>query len=252
MRSILIRWSTHRQRYSLKLPTGCRFVRKRLPTNSSLDWVSLTESHFVWVLPTKSYFCWKLPTEKFKSYRVTHRKMFLFKCYPHKSVLLVNYPQKTVIVWGYPQKWVSLKRYPQKGEKGLGLPIHMKLSQERKKAVYSFCVYMCMPLSSRSSRALLGPPYCTPPVCVCVLLCFIKPILGNHYVWYGGFIVSKPREKHPRSEIANIPTSRVTISAVLGALAVCRHNNNKTKIGPGRMAQTPAPEPLAGLGDHLW
>jgi len=41
---------------------------------------------------------------------------------------------------------------------------------------------------------------------VCALLCFIKPILGNHYVRSRGFIVSEPRETHPRSEIADIPT----------------------------------------------
>jgi len=29
-----------------------------------------------------------------------------------------------------------------------------------------------------------------------VLLCFIKPILGNHYVRYWGFIVSDHREKN--------------------------------------------------------
>jgi len=29
---------------------------------------------------------------------------------------------------------------------------------------------------------------------VCVLLCFIKPILGNRYVRSRGFIVSEPRE----------------------------------------------------------
>ena len=36
---------------------------------------------------------------------------------------------------------------------------------------------------------------------VCVLLCFIKPILGNHYVWSRGFIVSEPMETYPRSKI---------------------------------------------------
>ena len=41
---------------------------------------------------------------------------------------------------------------------------------------------------------------------VCVLLCFIKPILGNRYVRSRGFIVSEPRETHPRSEIADVPT----------------------------------------------
>jgi len=41
----------------------------------------------------------------------------------------------------------------------------------------------------------------------CVLFCFIKLILGNHYVWSQGFIVSEPRETHPRSEIADVPTS---------------------------------------------
>jgi len=34
---------------------------------------------------------------------------------------------------------------------------------------------------------------------VCVLLCFIKPILGNRYVRSQGFIVSEPSETHPRS-----------------------------------------------------
>ena len=38
---------------------------------------------------------------------------------------------------------------------------------------------------------------------LCVLLCFIKPILGNRYVRSRGFIVSEPRETHPRS-----PTSQ--------------------------------------------
>jgi len=41
---------------------------------------------------------------------------------------------------------------------------------------------------------------------LCVLLCFIKPILGNRYVQSRGFIVSEPRETHPRSEIADVPT----------------------------------------------
>jgi len=58
--------------------------------------------------------------------------------------------------------------------------------------------------------------YCTPPVCVpnviagltvCVLLCFIELILGNRYVRSRGFIVSELRETHPRSEIADVPTS---------------------------------------------
>jgi len=38
------------------------------------------------------------------------------------------------------------------------------------------------------------------------LLCFIGPILGNRYVRSWGFIVSEPRETHPRSEIADVPT----------------------------------------------
>jgi len=41
---------------------------------------------------------------------------------------------------------------------------------------------------------------------VCVLLCVIKPILGNRCVRSRGFIVSEPREMHPRSEIADVPT----------------------------------------------
>ena len=40
----------------------------------------------------------------------------------------------------------------------------------------------------------------------CVLLCFIKLILGNPYVRSRGCIVSEPRETHPRSEIADVPT----------------------------------------------
>jgi len=40
----------------------------------------------------------------------------------------------------------------------------------------------------------------------CVLLCFIKPILRNCYVRSRGFIVSEPRETHPRSKIADVPT----------------------------------------------
>ena len=39
-----------------------------------------------------------------------------------------------------------------------------------------------------------------------MLLCFIKPILGNCYVLSRDFIVSEPRETQPRSEIANVPT----------------------------------------------
>ena len=31
-----------------------------------------------------------------------------------------------------------------------------------------------------------------------VFLCFIKPILGNHYVRSRVFIVSEPRETHPQ------------------------------------------------------
>ena len=45
------------------------------------------------------------------------------------------------------------------------------------------------------------------PSCVCVC-CFV---LLNQYwgivVWSLGFIVSEPRETHPRSEIADVPTS---------------------------------------------
>jgi len=35
----------------------------------------------------------------------------------------------------------------------------------------------------------------------------LKPILGNHYVRSWGFILSEPREMHPRSEIADVLTS---------------------------------------------
>jgi len=43
-------------------------------------------------------------------------------------------------------------------------------------------------------------------LCVFIFFCFIKPILGNHYVRSRGFIVSEPRETHPRSEITDVPT----------------------------------------------
>jgi len=58
---------------------------------------------------------------------------------------------------------------------------------------------------------------------VCVLLCFIKPIFGNRYVRSRGFIVSEPRETHPRSEIADVPTSPfppwITWGVAVGSLS---------------------------------
>ena len=62
------------------------------------------------------------------------------------------------------------------------------------------------------------PYYCAPvwvsavidslPVCVCVVLfCFIKPIMGNHYVRSRGFHCEWAKGEHPRSEIADVPTS---------------------------------------------
>jgi len=42
---------------------------------------------------------------------------------------------------------------------------------------------------------------------LCVLLCFIKPILGSRYVRSRGFNVSEQSKTHPWSEIANVPTS---------------------------------------------
>ena len=89
MRSDLIRRSTHRKTYSLKLPTQCRFVWKWLPTN--LDFVSVvpTESHFVWVLPTEScgrfwiqdypqqvWNVTELPAERCICCNVTHKNRF--------------------------------------------------------------------------------------------------------------------------------------------------------------------------------
>jgi len=40
-------------------------------------------------------------------------------------------------------------------------------------------------------------------VSVCVLLCFIKPILGNRYVRSRGFIMSEPRETQPNHHISS-------------------------------------------------
>jgi len=75
--------------------------------------------------------------------------------------------------------------------------------------------------SQQTNKQTLGPKRVTKPppgrdlndlvvdinTHSCVLLCFIKPILGNRYVRSWGFIVSEPRETHPRPEIADIPTS---------------------------------------------
>jgi len=60
-----------------------------------------------------------------------------------------------------------------------------------------------------TARPSLPPPSPTfyLHLCVCVLLCFIQPVLGNRYVRSRGFIMCEPREKHPRSEIADVPTS---------------------------------------------
>jgi len=41
----------------------------------------------------------------------------------------------------------------------------------------------------------------------CVLLCFIKPILGKHYVRSWGFIVSEPSEVHPDLRRPNLSLS---------------------------------------------
>jgi len=49
-----------------------------------------------------------------------------------------------------------------------------------------------------------------------LLLCFMKPILGNRYVRSRGFIVSESMETHPRSEIADVPTSPCPILDNLG------------------------------------
>jgi len=53
---------------------------------------------------------------------------------------------------------------------------------------------------------------------VCVFHCFIKPISGNRYVRSRGFIVGEPRETHPRSEIADVPTSSCPSLDNLGCL----------------------------------
>jgi hypothetical protein len=61
---------------------------------------------------------------------------------------------------------------------------------------------------------------CQEAVCVSVLLCFIKPILGNCYVRSRGFIVSEPRETHPQSEIVShkccLSTNKCCLVHLLG------------------------------------
>ena len=59
---------------------------------------------------------------------------------------------------------------------------------------------------ARKARGLSCPPN-HPRSCMCVLLCLIRSILGNRYVRSRGFIVSEPRETHPRSKIADVLTS---------------------------------------------
>ena len=91
--------------------------------------------------------------------------------------------------------------------------------------------------SRRHWQHLLHPmqaPICTRPwgaarkgtsagilvvVCVCVSPCFIKLILGNHYVRSRDFIVSDPKEMHPRSEIAD-------------ATSPCRNNLGSQCLDP--------------------
>ena len=55
---------------------------------------------------------------------------------------------------------------------------------------------------------------------VLLLLFFMKPILGNRYLRSRGFIVSEPRETHPRSEIADVPTSPCPPFDNLGCVAL--------------------------------
>jgi len=60
---------------------------------------------------------------------------------------------------------------------------------------------------------------------VAVLLCFIKLILGNRYVRSRGFIVSEPRETHPRSEIADVPISPCPTLGSWGVRILTLHLN---------------------------
>jgi len=66
MRSNPIRRSTHRKMYSLKLPTGCRVVRKRLPTDSSFAILSVTH---------RKSLCLSVTHRKLSLLKVTHRKI---------------------------------------------------------------------------------------------------------------------------------------------------------------------------------
>jgi len=71
---------------------------------------------------------------------------------------------------------------------------------------------------------------------VCVLLCFIKPIFANRYVRSQGFIVSEPRETHPRSEIADVPTLPCPPLDNLGGVLLCFIKpilGNRYGCGPG-------------------
>jgi len=77
------------------------------------------------------------------------------------------------------------------------------------------CLFVCLFVCCFVGLLESNPKNYTPPpvlgwewpAVVCVLLGFIRPILGNRYVRSRGFIVSEPRETHPRSEISIVPTS---------------------------------------------
>jgi len=79
--------------------------------------------------------------------------------------------------------------------------------QRHKPCVYPRQRYKPCKLHTSHGRILSHVPRSpTSPHTLIVLLCFIKPILGNRYVRSRVFIVSEPRETHPRSEITDVPT----------------------------------------------
>jgi len=70
-------------------------------------------------------------------------------------------------------KWANQRRHTQKAQ-------HMPLVSE------------WFNISDTVKKLYYGKSNSASEIAVCVLLCFIKPILGNHYIRSWGFIMSEP------------------------------------------------------------